>query len=362
MRLNRMLVVFLIPSLSCLANEAEWFRVQPGVQFDFPKDHGSHPDYQTEWWYATGQVSDNDGNEFGYQFTIFRFGINPDSNNEEVNLTPYHLLAGHVAITGINDQKFMKAERIRRAGAGFAEAVESHLHSWIGDWEIVHDEDDTLSITATDQDNGFSIQLQLDPVKSPTFHGDNGYSQKGDEVGNASAYYSWTRLKTSGQLKIGDITYEVNGTSWFDHEYGSSQLGKGVAGWDWFSIHFDDKSELMLYQLRKEEGGAIPQSSATIVKKNGDVITVNQEDWTLTPLSFWKSEETGANYPIKWQLEIPKHQIDVRIEARVKHTEMVTKESTNVTYWEGPIHTSGTHTGTGYMELTGYAEIFSNTF
>jgi predicted secreted hydrolase len=344
------------------ADETTWLQVQPGVEFHFPRDHGSHPNYQTEWWYVTGQVADEKGNEFGYQFTIFRFGIIHETNDNDANLTPQHLLAGHLAIADINKQTFTKAERIRRAGAGFAEASETELHSWIGDWDIQQDDKGVITISAADQDKGISIQFTLTPEKDPIFHGDHGYSQKGEEVGNASAYYSWTRLKTNGQLTIQDQTFKVHGDSWFDHEYGSSQLGDDTAGWDWFGLHLDDGSELMLYQLRKKEGGAIPQSSATIVNADGESIQINQEDWSLLPLSYWTSKETKAKYPIQWRLQIPSHHIDMTIQAKVNQSEMVTNESTNVTYWEGPVGISGSHSGSGYMELTGYADIFSKTF
>lgn len=360
--MNRLLLSLLLISISNIANATDWLRIQPGVQLQFPRDHGSHPDYQTEWWYVTGQVADDEGNAFGYQFTIFRFGIIPDKGNDDVNLTPHHILAGHMAIADINNQTFTKAERIRRAGAGFAETKETHMHAWIGDWEIQQNGQEVITISAMDQDSGISMQLQLNPQKELVLQGNRGYSQKGDELGNASAYYSYTRLATSGKIGINGKTYAVKGTSWFDHEYGSSQLGEGVAGWDWFSIHMDDGTELMLYQLRKEEGGAIPQSSATLVKADGSSIQIKKADWTLTPQFFWKSDETGARYPIQWHLQIPSQRIDMTIQAKVTPCEMVTNESTNVTYWEGPVAVTGSHSGSGYLEMTGYADIIANKF
>lgn len=358
--MNNRFFVYLMMSAFAFAQEDTWKRIQPGVSFDFPRDHGSHPAYQTEWWYVTGHVTDEVGNEYGYQFTIFRIGLMNENGTQ--NLDPNNLLAGHFAVADIKKHTFLKAERIRRAGAGFVEASEESLHTWIGDWEIKLDQNNPISIIAADREQKISLELELEIVKPPVFHGKNGYSQKGSETGNASAYYSWTRLATAGTLMADGTAHSVKGISWFDHEWGSSQLGEGVEGWDWFGLHLDDGSELMLYQLRNEDGSAIPQSSATLVHPNGDVEYFNSEDWVLSPKAYWKSKITNGNYPIEWQLSIPKQNINITIKARLNTSEMVTKQSTGVTYWEGPVAITGSHTGRGYMELTGYAGIFTNTF
>ncbi len=361
--MNKYCFMLLLSCVSAFADEPEWKRIYPGVEFSFPRDHGSHPDTQTEWWYVTGQGTDEQGKEIGYQFTIFRFGIiHEDEQEDSDTLQPNHLLMGHMAVADISNQSFYKAERIRRAGAGFAGASEEKMYSWIGDWEIDQDETGTITIKATAREEGISLNLTLNPLKKPVFHGKDGYSQKGEEVGNASVYYSYTRIQTSGTITIEGTEHQFTGTSWFDHEYGSSQLGEGVAGWDWWGIHLDDGSELMLYQLRYKEGGAIPQSSATLVKPSGEDIQFNKEDWILTPLSFWESKRTGGKYPVEWELKIPKHNININLQAKLNNTEMVTDRSTGVTYWEGPVAVTGSHTGSGYMELTGYAGIFNNTF
>ncbi|MBZ0255782.1 carotenoid 1,2-hydratase, partial [bacterium] len=331
--------------------------------FLFPRDHGSHPDYRTEWWYFTGQAQSSTGRRFGYQFTIFRVGIQSGDKAEgEPDMSPRQVLAGHFAIADISKNDFRLAERFRRIGAGFADASLSDMRAWIGDWELKRNENDEVSITASDRDKSIRIEFTLTPSKPLVFQEAGGYSKKGSESGNASAYLSWTRMKTNGALSIDGEELSVNGDSWFDHEWGSSQLGEGVQGWDWFGLHLDDGRDLMLYGLRKKDGGFIPESGGTLVETDGTAHPLAREDFTMQPTGYWTSPETSAKYPVQWEVEIAKYEISFQVRPLVKQSEMNAKHSLGVIYWEGPVELTGKTTGRGYMELSGYATDLEDKF
>lgn len=336
---------------------AEWKEVLPPLSLEFPRDHGSHPEYRTEWWYFTGRLESEAGEPFGYQFTIFRQGFIAGKPAEgEPDLTPRHILAGHFAIADIGAGEFRHADRIRRAGAGYAEARENRLHTWIGDWETEQLEDGSIRMIAADREAEIAIDFTLAPVKPYVLQGIGGYSQKGDDPGNASSYVTNPRMKTVGTLVSGGRKHRVSGESWFDHEWGTSQLGEDVEGWDWFGLHLDDGRELMVYYLRREDGGPAAHSSGTLIARDGSTKRLTLEDYTLEPLSTWTSPETGIAYPLEWRIRIPGADIDITSTPPLEGCEMRTEESTGITYWEGPVELNGSVTGRGYMELTGYAD------
>ena len=227
---------------------------------------------------------------------------------------------------------------------------------------MVRDEDGTISMTAHDPEHGIGLELELRPQRELVRHGDRGYSQKGEAIGNASAYLSWTRLAVDGELSLGGDSRAVQGAAWFDHEWGTSQLGGGVVGWDWFSLRLDDGRDLMLYRLREADGGAAPRSSGTVVDADGTTTTLARDDAEIEVLERWTSPDTGASYPVKWRLRVPAHDIDLEVRALLAAAELDGSATTGVIYWEGPVEAAGTQNGEGYVEMTGYAGTLEGLF
>ena len=337
-----------------------WKAADPAYTLSFPRDHAAHPDHRIEWWYYTGNLRAPDGRRFGYQLTFFRFGV----DRQPVNPSRWavrDLYMAHFAVTDVDRGAHHVAERLNRAGIGWAGASTEALHVWNDGWAVTLDERDRRShrLAAASDDGDVAIELRLDPAAPPVLHGVNGFSQKGAEVGNASHYYSLTRLRTTGRLTIDGETFDVEGLSWMDHEFGTSFLEPAQAGWDWFSIQLDDGTDLMVYVMRRIDGARDPRSSGTLVASEGRV-PLRVDDFRLTPGRRWTSPASGAAYPVAWRVEIPPHGLDLEVTAAVDAQELQTGRSTGVTYWEGAIDVRGTRrgvpvAGSGYLEMTGYA-------
>jgi predicted secreted hydrolase len=217
-----------------------------------------------------------------------------------------------------------------------------------------------VSQDAASKDKLFAIEFQTRALKNPVEHGQNGVSQKSAGRGQASHYYSFTRLQTTGTLRIGDEKFAVNGQSWFDHEFGSNQLGENQTGWDWFSLQLDDGRELMLYQLRTKDGGIDAFSSGTLVEKDGSNRHLKREDFHIVPTSNWTSP-SGARYPAGWTLRVPNENIQLTVRPEFAAQELRT-QTTGVDYWEGAVAVAGSASGRGYVELTGYGGTLSGKF
>lgn len=250
--------------------------------------------------------------------------------------------------------------RSSAGGLGKAGADADRLHVWIDRWSADVQPDSTLHrLQATDRD--LTVDLDLAPDKLPVVHGTGGISRKGSAEAQASHYYSFTRMGTAGRLTIGNDSFDVTGASWMDHEFGSADLGDDVVGWDWFSLQLADRTELMLYRLRRADGSADPVSSGTLIDHDGKAQHLPLKDFSLEPLSHWTSPTSKAVYPQRWRLTIPSRQLSLEIRPLMAEQELSTTRSTQVTYWEGAIEATGTLQekpikGQGYMELTGYAE------
>ena len=217
--------------------------------------------------------------------------------------------------------------------------------------------------TLTAKTDDFTIKLSLDPAKAPVAHGNSGYSRKGRRPESASCYYSFTRLDANGSLIIKGKRYEVKGLAWMDHEFSSAPLEPDLSGWDWFSLQLDNNTELMVYMLRQDDGEYSPASSGTFVDTRGEVQHLSKEMIQVQILDVWKSPHSAAVYPAKWHIRIKPLQLDLHIVPNVADQEMLTPESTRVTYWEGSVSIAGTSngkqvSGAGYVELTGYAKKF----
>lgn len=334
------------------AQSDPWRRALPPYQFDFARDHASHPDYKIEWWYYTGNLQTTDGRRFGYQLTFFRVGIDFQPANPS-RWAVRDLYTAHFAVSDLDRDTFRHAERMNRAGVGWAGADEKNYRVWNEDWEARHDTDGHHLLRATDE--GMSIELRLAPGKPPVIQGENGVSQKGDAAGNASHYYSLTRMPTQGTLVIDGQRIEVSGESWMDHEFGTSFLEPGQIGWDWLSIQLEDGTDLMLYQFRRADGKTDPHSNGMLVGTKGETSRLSAEQFSLTPLEYWDSPASGARYPIAWKIEIPSRGVTLTARAAIRNQELQTNESTRVTYWEGAITLEGSARGRGYLEMTGYA-------
>ncbi len=367
----------------------DWARIEPGLALSYPRDHGAHPRFRTEWWYLTGQASDADGRRFGFQVTVFRNGLGrsgpapaPPSGEEaavgsdpgaaRVGSSPQRareLYFGHFAIADIERGSTRFAERMRRGGTPLASASRDDLELALEDWSLLRVPADTaggdpehLLVRAADPATAIGLDLRLEPLKPLVLHGVNGYSAKGDEPGNASAYASWTRLAARGVLVVDGREHRVDGRAWFDHEHGSSVLGAGVVGWDWFGLALDDGRELMLFGLRRADGSFTPSSAGTLVAADGTPQPLARADFTLEPRAQWTSPHTGAVYPAGWSIAVPGAELALVVEPLVADAELRSEDSTGVTYWEGPVAVSGTTTGSGYAELTGYAGAMTGRF
>jgi predicted secreted hydrolase len=330
-------------------------RASPDRSLHFPADHGAHPDYQTEWWYYTGNLRDPAGRAFGYQLTFFRRALLPPAQRvaRDSDWAAEQVFMAHFTVTDVAAGQQHAFERFSRGAAGLAGVEGVPFHVWLDDW-TVQAGDQALHLAAAEND--LALDLRLEPLQAPVLHGRNGYSQKGADPGNASHYYSMPRLASSGTARIGSASYELTGESWMDHEFGTSALAPGQVGWDWFSLQLDDDSELMLFHLRDAAGAIDPHSSATIIRADGSTRTLGRDAFSLRVTETWESPKTGAQYPSGWQLSVPSEDLEVSIEPMVEEQELVLA----YVYWEGCVSLRGSHAGEsvrghGYAELTGYA-------
>lgn len=329
----------------------------PGRKLSFPQDHFSHPDFKTEWWYYTGHLETEGGKRFGYQVTFFRFGLR-DRQKEEKDKPPLFsdLYLAHFALSDKQEKKFLFRERANRGYGDKAGASVDRYRVWNEDWKV---EGKGNSHVIEVRDRDMALRLNMTPLKPPVLHGENGLSQKGEGKGRASYYYSLTRLETEGELEIGGRKEKVRGLSWMDHEFGSDQLGEEQVGWDWFSIQLDNKTEIMLYLMRKKDGSVDPYSSGTVIYQDGTTRHLTLNDFRIEVVERWKSPKSGGDYPMRWRVVIPVQEIELEIAPFFAGQELDTRKSTKVTYWEGAVQISGSYRkkqiqGLGYVEMTGY--------
>lgn len=353
------------PSIAADEAHPAFDKAVPGYEYRFPADHGAHERFRTEWWYYTGQVTAANGRRFGFELTFFRRGIPPD----QVQTLPskwsiQQLYLAHFALTDLGAGRFYYADKVSRDGFGKAGAETGRLRAWVDRWSVLMDERTPPHHHLQAATEDVAITLDLLAEKSPVLHGRDGISRKGADPGQASHYYSLTRLATEGQIRVGTDTFAVTGLSWMDHEFGSADLGQHVVGWDWFSLQLSDSTELMWYSLRRADGSSDPVSSGTLVLADGRAQPLGTQDLTVEPLAFWTSPRSKGHYPQRWRLTSPALGLDVTVESLLADQELDTARSTRVTYWEGAVAASGRSrgapvTGQGYVELTGYAERFT---
>ena len=349
------------------ADSGPWLRAQPGYQWSFPRDHWSHPGYRTEWWYFTGFLASDETppRRFGYQFTFFRVGLAPDSARGAAAWAARDLVMAHAAVGDFARRDHRFSELLYRAApllGGFGAHPDPRIAFSRGPagtaapWTLAWD-GRGFGLAAADSARRLGFRLTATPLRPLVFQGPGGVSAKGRAPGEASLYYSFTRLATAGTLTLDGRTYRVRGQSWMDREFGSNQLAVGQVGWDWFSLALDDGRDLMLYLLRRADGG-VDHRSATLVRADGKPRYLAPEEWSVRATATWKSPAGGAVYPARWLVEIPGERLRLEVEPVMPDQENRSALVGAVVYWEGAVVArapgGGRELGRGYVELTGY--------
>jgi len=341
------------------AADADWVRPRPdGRAWSFPADHHALRDHRNEWWYVPGHLAAAGEEEprWGYQFTLFRLGVKPGEADSTAAWAASDLVMGHVALTDLRAGAHLFTQVMVRAVdplGGFGAPGDSVL-AWCaappgtpGRWTFALD-GDGFRLRARDDRKGLDLDLRLDPERPPVFHGPGGYSPKSADGSQASLYYSYTRLATSGTVDGAAVT----GRSWFDREVFTGTLTGERVGWDWASLQLDDGRDLMVFELRREDG-AVDFGRGTLVGADGSVSLLSRDAWTWRATGRWTSPATGNAYPSGWRLALPQGDLELTITPLVPGAENVGPPG-GFTYWEGPVAISGTASGRGYVELTGY--------
>lgn len=343
-----------------------FFKVRGPCAMRFPADHGAHEGYRTEWWYYTGNVRTESGRLYGFQLTFFRYQLSPKDNvAEAVPSSPWRtnqMYFAHAALSDVTQGRFRYEEKALRGAGGLAgvDVVQDTVKVWVHPWKT-HIGPNRHELRAEARD--FALDLHLMPLKAVVLHGTEGYSLKGSDPERASCYYSLTRLKAQGTVRVEGEDHPVTGLAWMDHEYSSEPLEPGLQGWDWFSLQLDDGTELMLFGLRQKDGAWHPASSGTFVDISGETYHLNRGDLVVDVVSLWKSPRSEATYPAGWRLKVPSLDLRLEIRPNLADQELETASTTGVTYWEGSVSCEGKRQGKsvrglGYVELTGYARPF----
>ena len=334
--------------------------------WQFPHDHGAHPEFQTEWWYYTGNLAAEDGRRFGFQFTVFRRAIQPLLVTTDSEWRSNQVYMAHFTVSDVEAEQFYHGERYSRGGAGLAGAAVDPLYRvWLEDWQVqaLNEGATLLQMQAAADD--FAIDFTLEQTKPPAFQGNNGLSAKSAEVGNASYYYSLTRLMTEGTITIGDEAYAVEGFTWMDHEFSTSALGDDAQGWDWFGLIFDEGYELMVGQIRNVDQTLSPIFGGLLVDPEGNTLYLAADTFNIEALDTWQSEHTGAVYPSGWLITIEADAIGQADDIELQLTPLALDQELNtgnIAYWEGAVQVEGDFNGYGYAELTGYTQAMTGRF
>ena len=333
----------------------EYARVLESRTFRFPEDHAAHDKFRSEWWYFTGNLRSAAERHFGFELTFFRYAMAPDPIQRSSEWGASQAWMAHLSVTDTRGSEFIAAERFSRQALGLAGSRAQPFGVWLEDWSA-HGEGEgipPLQLRASTDRAG--IELTLNGTKPVALHGENGVDQKGPEPGNASYYYSLTRLDATGTIRVAGEEFDVSGTAWMDREWGTSALSPDLAGWDWFGLQLADNREIMYYRLRTEDGGTSPFSGGSLLQADGTRIPLSPQDVTLTPLEYWTSPTSDSRYPVAWQLNLPGQELTLQVRPYMQEQEL----NLTVRYWEGAVSVTGNQreteiTGDGYVELTGY--------
>jgi len=339
-------------------------KASPETELQFPRDHAAHDDYQTEWWYYTGNLDSMEGRQFGYQLTFFRRAIQPEEQRENrvSNWATEQVYLAHFALTDVQGKDFYYFDRLGRGAAGLAGAVaDNGFRVWLEDWSVEEAGEGQYRLRGSEGE--IELDLILADSKGPVLQGQNGYSQKGPGEGNASMYYSLSRLVSVGTVTIGDTQYQVSGNSWMDHEFSTSALSGEQVGWDWFALQLDNGYELMVYTIRDSDGRIDPYSRGIWIDPQGGSKSLTTGDFKIGVTSTWESPHSGAVYPSGWTVDVPGEGIRLQVRPLIPDQEL----NLSFIYWEGAVGVSGelngeAVSGKGYVELTGYAQSMQGQF
>jgi predicted secreted hydrolase len=340
-----------------LSGPAEGFaRAFAPRPFVFPGDHGPHPDFRTEWWYYTGNLQTAEGRHFGFQLTFFRIALAPAMGPRDSAWASREAYMAHFALTDTAGQRFDAASRLSRAALGLAGAQAAPFKVWVEDWSAEGLAGEAVPVRLRAAQDGVAIDLTLASAKPIVLQGDRGLDRKGEEPGNASYYYSLTRMPATGRVTVGGAGFEVTGWAWMDREWSTSSLGADLVGWDWFAIQLDDGRDVMLYQLRRRDGSADRFSGGSLIEADGTSRRLEPGDVRIDVRETWPSPRDGTRYPSRWRLLIAAHGLDLEIVPRLADQEL----NLAVRYWEGAVQVQGRAHGApvggvGYVELVGYA-------
>jgi predicted secreted hydrolase len=332
-------------------------------KFSFPTDHGAHDQYRTEWWYFTGNLKNPYGRKFGYELTFFRFALKAETPPSKSVWRNNQIYMAHVTLTDVEDNHFYTDERLSRAGNNLAGASNKKYQVWLQDWSASAIDDSGFPLRLQAKSAEFAIDLSLKTRKDLVLQGEQGLSQKSEKLGNASYYYSYSRLMTEGSINIGDNKFSVMGDSWMDREWSTSSLSKEQAGWDWFALQLADNSELMFYQLRRKDGQQDSNSSGSIILADSSKIPLKAQDVEIKVLDTWRSPHSNSIYPSKWHLSIPNQNLEIDVIPLINDQEL----NVSYRYWEGAVSVNGIKngksiSGQGYVELTGYKSLLVKYF
>lgn len=329
--------------------------VLPGRRLVFPDDFGAHPDFRTEWWYATGWLKRQDGRPLGFQITFFRVRTGIGERNTS-RFAPRQLLLAHAAIADPDFGRLRHSERAARAGFGHAGYTIGRSKVWIGNWRFAQQENaQGQRYQASVRGEDFAYDLALDATTPPLLNGQQGFSRKAAEPRHASFYYSRPQLAVSGSLSLNGRTEAVSGHAWLDHEWSSELLPPAAQGWDWIGINLDDGGALMAFRLRGSEVPAL-WAAASYRAADGTARTYPPEAVAFAPLRHWRSPRTGIAYPVEWEIRVGRR--DFLLRPLMDDQELDSRRTTGAVYWEGAarLFEGGREVGRGYLEMTGYGD------
>ncbi|HEX7082053.1 MAG TPA: lipocalin-like domain-containing protein [Gammaproteobacteria bacterium] len=335
--------------------DADFARALAPRAFDFPRDHAAHPRFRAEWWYFTGNLRSGE-RHYGFELTFFRFALRPDAPKSPSAWAANQVWMAHLAVTDTANGRLVAEERLTRGALGLAGTRVEPFRVWVEDWTAgTPPGGSPHSFMLEARGERIGIRLALDAVKPPTLHGERGLDRKGPEAGNASYYYSLTRMTARGSVEVDGSEHEVQGSAWMDREWSTSALSPGIEGWDWFALQLSDGTDVMLYRLRREDGSASRFSGGSLVDPEGRRTPLAEDDMRLEPLDWWESGRSGIRYPTAWKVEVPSAALDLEVRPYVDDQEI----DLTVRYWEGAVRIEGTSKdgpieGNGYLELAGY--------
>lgn len=345
-----------VDSLLAAPENMPFARADKVIPITFPADLGQHPEFRTEWWYYTGNLGDAEGQRFGFQLTFFRRALLSTAPPRTSEWATNQIYFAHFTITDVAGDLYRAHERYSRGNPNLAGAQSPPYRVWIDDWSAQETEPGKVHLQA--QEGDYALDLTLEQAKPPVLHGNQGLSQKSEQPGNASYYYSLTNNPAQGTVTTPRGTFAVTGNAWKDHEWSTSDLPPGSVGWDWFSLQLADGREVMFFSIRRQDGSLEPHPTGTIIYADGRSRTLSHEEVKVTTLAEWTSPSSGAIYPAEWQFAIPNEGIDLHIKPLLPQQEL----RVSFTYWEGAVRLEGSQTGYGYVELTGYYDSMQGRF